>query len=126
MNKIEITKQLYDFAIASDWDGFRKHIHPDFAVIESEGVPYAGNYKGVDGFQELVHTVFTYFDKLEIEATHYMEGDDHVVVIVSISGKGKNTGKAFESNLLELFRFKDNKVIEIRPYYWDQQLIHDI
>lgn len=126
MNKIEITKQLYESAIAADWDSFKKHIHPDFTVIESEGMPYAGSYKGVEGFQELVHTVFNYFEKLEIEATHYMEGDDHVVVIVSISGKGKNTGKAFESNLLELFRFKDNKVIEIRPYYWDQRLIHKI
>ncbi len=126
MNNIEITKQLYAYAVAGDWEGMEKYMHPDFAVIESEGLPYAGKYEGIKGFQEIARTVFSFFDKLAVEPTHYMEGDDYVVAIVSIRGKGKKTGRAFESDLLELFRFKDDKVIEIKPYYWNQQLINEI
>ncbi len=126
MNKIDITKQLYAFALAGDWDNFESHIHPDFAVIESAGLAFAGTYKGVSGLQKLVSSVFNYFDDLVIEPTHYMEGDDHVAVIIKLIAKGKKTGKLIESSVLELFRFEGDKVIEIRPYYWHQQLINEI
>ncbi|MFT5133877.1 MAG: ketosteroid isomerase-like protein [Gammaproteobacteria bacterium] len=126
MNKIEITKIIYAAAVAGEWDTVEKHIHPEFTVIESEGLPYGGKYKGVKGFQDVARTVFKFFERLAVEPLHYMEGDGYVVAIVSFKGKGKLTGKSFESDLLELFRFEGDKVIEIKPYYWNQQLIKEV
>lgn len=125
MNKIEITKQLYSAAVAGDWQALEKYVHPDFAIIESEGLPYAGRYEGIQGFQDIVKIVFKYFDRLAVEPTHYMEGDGYVVAIVSFKARGKLTGESFETDLLELFRFEGDRVIEIKPYYWNQQLIND-
>lgn len=126
MNKIDIAKRIYACAVAGDWPGMEAYLHPDFAVVESASLPYAGTYKGVDGFREVARTVFTFFDRLAVEPRHYLEGDSHVVALVTIKGRGRYNGDFFESDLLELFRFEGDKVIEIKPYYWDQQLIRDV
>lgn len=126
MSKIKIAKRLYASAVAENWEEFEKCVHPDFVVRESAALPYAGIYKGVEGFRGLVRTVFTRFHRLNAEPGNYMEGDDYVAAIVSLRGKGKQTGGNFETSVVELFRFKDGKVIEISPYYWDQQLINEI
>ncbi len=126
VSKIDITKRLYASAVANNWEEFQQCIHPDFVIRESAALPYAGSYRGVEGFRELVRTVFTHFQRLNVEPGNYMEGDDYASAIVSLRGKGKKTGGNFETSVLELFRFKDGKVIEILPYYWDQQLIKKI
>ena len=125
MNKIKITERLYASAVAEDWEEFEKYLHPDFVIRESAALPYAGTYRGVQGFRDVVRTVFTRFQRLEAEPGNYMEGDDYVAAIVMLRGKGKLTGRNFETSVVELFRFEDGKVIEILPYYWDQQLINE-
>ena len=43
------------------------------------------------------------------------EGEDHVIALVNVEGVGKRRGEAFKSDLLEVFRFEGEKIIEIRP-----------
>jgi ketosteroid isomerase-like protein len=93
VSKIRITEQLYASAVAQDWEEFEKCIHPDFVIRESAALPYAGNYRGVQGFRDLVRTVFTSFHSLYAEPGNYMEGDDHVAAIVTLHGKAKHTGR---------------------------------
>ncbi|NIM69795.1 MAG: hypothetical protein GTN86_04050 [Xanthomonadales bacterium] len=126
MSKIEIAKRLYAAAAAEEWDEFAQWIHPEFVIRESAALPYAGSYQGVDGFRQLVRAVFTHFHRLYAEPGHYMEGEDHVAAIVRLHGTGKRSGRAFETSVLELFRFRDGLVVEILPYYWDPQLIHEL
>jgi ketosteroid isomerase-like protein len=126
VSKIDITKKLYASAVAGNWEEFEACVHADFSIRESSALPFGGSYKGVEGFRKLVRTVFTHFQRLRAEPGHYMEGDDYVAAIVSLSGTGKKTGKEFDTTVAELFRFKDGKVIEILPYYWDQQLVNEI
>jgi len=126
MNKVDITRKLYASAVAQDWEEFEQYLHPEFVIRESAALPYAGDYRGAKGFSDLVRTVFTYFSWLEVEPGYYMEGDEHVTAIVNLKGKGKKTGQDFQTTVLELFRFKDGKVIEILPYYWDQKLVNEI
>jgi len=126
VNKTEIAERLYASAVAEDWEEFEKWIHPDFVVRESPALPYGGTYRGAQGFRDVVRTVFTRFQRLEAEPGNFMEGDDYVAAIVMLRGKGKQTGETFETSAVELFHFKNGRVIEILPYYWDQQLINEI
>lgn len=126
MSKIKIAERLYACAVDEDWEEFEKYLHPDFVIRESAALPYAGVYRGVQGFRDVVRRVFTGFHRLYAEPGHFMEGDEHVAAIVVLSGTAKRTGREFETSVLELFQFKDGKVIEILPHYWDQQLINEL
>ena len=126
MTKVEIAKKFYEFSASEQKEQFESLLHSDFRVIEAENMPYAGIYKGAEGFREIVSIVFSYFAELRVEPVFYTEGDDHVIALVKLAGVGKAAGQAFESNLLEVFRFEGDKIIEIRPYYWDQDLIKNL
>lgn len=126
MSKIDIAKQFYEFSSSENKEKFDALLHPDFRVIESDNMPYAGTYKGADGFREIVSIVFGYFETLNVEPVVYTEGTDHVIALVNVEGVGKRRGEAFKSDLLEVFRFEGEKIIEIRPYYWNQDLIANL
>ena len=126
MNKIDVVNNMYNAAVAGDWEELGKYVTDDFAVVESEGTPYAGRYEGTEGFQQVVKKVFSYYEDFAIEQKSQCVGDKHVMVLVGFKGKGKKTGKSFESELVEMFVFEGNKVSEIRPFYWDQKLIIEV
>ena len=125
-NNIAIAKQLYAYAIEANWDEFAKLCHPDFAVRESPSLSYAGEYRGLDGFKEILGIVMGHYSNFEMEPTCYTGGDNYVIALVSFSGTGIKTGKEFKSELAEVFRFEDGKVIEIKPFYWDPIMLNEI
>ena len=51
------------------------------------------------------------------------ETEDTLVVRFAISGKSRKTGKVFDSTVMELWRFRDDHLCEILPYYWDTHLL---
>ena len=44
---------------------------------------------------------------------------DHVVLLQRMRGRSRRTGQPFEMSILELYSFRDGKLIGIKPYYWD-------
>ena len=42
MSKIDIAKQFYEFSSLENKEKFDALLHPDFRVIESDNMPYAG------------------------------------------------------------------------------------
>ncbi len=94
---------------------------------ESEALPYAGEYHGVDGFRALARRIFIeLFRDFQVEPRFYTEGEDHVVVLVDIKGYGRKTGTPFSTQLAEVYLFENNLIKEIRPYYWDTRLINQV
>ena len=126
MNKLDIVNRMYAAAVNNDWDEVGKYITPDFAVIESDGTPYAGRYEGADGFRRVVRKVFSYFPEFSIEQKTQIAGDDLVVVLIAIRGKGRKTGRPFESEVVELLLFEGDRISQIRPFYWDQKLLNEV
>jgi uncharacterized protein len=108
-----------------DMDGMRALLHPDFAVSEADGLPYAGIYRGGDGWQKLCRAVITVWKKFHIELLELVcESDTQAVVRFAISGRSSVSGREFNSTVLELWRIDDGKIREILPYYWDTHELH--
>jgi ketosteroid isomerase-like protein len=99
-------------------------LHPEFSVEEASGLPYAGVYKGVDGWIALSRAVVGTWSKFKIAPIAYPgETENTFTVRFAISGVSRKTGQAFETTVLELWQFKDGKLLEIAPYYFDTHLL---
>ena len=96
--KIAFVQQLYATTGAGDFDTAETMLTDDFFIIEAEGLPMAGEYEGM--------TV----------------GGDYVINVISFRFEDPSLAPA---QLAELFRFRDGKVCEIRPYYFDPKPIVD-
>ena len=125
--KTDIVKRFLETAIECDWQKLGSFCHEKFAVRESDALPYAGVYRGVDGFRQLAKMIFVdLFKDFKVEPQYYAEGDNQVLLLAAISGTGKKTGIPFSSQVAEIYLFEGDLIREIQPFYWDTQLINDV
>jgi ketosteroid isomerase-like protein len=105
---------------AGDRDALAGMMHPDFRVEEAESLPYGGVYHGVDGWMTLARAVTKTWKGFQISPIEFPGGSqDRFLVRFRISGASRRTGKPFESTVLELWSFREDRLIEIAPYYFD-------
>jgi ketosteroid isomerase-like protein len=109
---------------AGDRAQLTEMLHPDFELEEAAGLPYGGLYHGVDGWLALGGAVVAAWRSFRMELLEFVaETDDSLVVRLAISGRSRKTDRPFESTVLELWRFKDDRLHRIHPYYFDTHLL---
>lgn len=107
---------LYAATGAGDWDRAETMLTDDFFVTEADPLPFAGVYRGKGALRELYSTVMGLMDVAGLDIVETTVGKDHAVTILSFSFADPALAPA---HLCELFRFRDGKACEIRPYYFD-------
>ena len=123
---IEIVNELYAALPRMDWDSYRAHLHADFRVVETPALPYPGTFHGMAGLLELIGKVFELFEVFEATPGPMCIGEDHVMVWVEMKMTGRKSGKTINTQLIEVFKFEGEKLLEIWPFYYDTELIASI
>jgi hypothetical protein len=98
-------------------------LHSDFEIVEAEGLPYGGCYRGFEGWRRLSDAILSTWSGFRIKLIE-MHGDDESAVLrFDISGRSRRTGTAWQSSVLELWKFRDGLLARIDPYYFDTHLL---
>jgi ketosteroid isomerase-like protein len=109
---------------SGDWDGMERILHPEFVCIEAEGLPYAGTYIGFEGWRRLSDAVLATWSGFRMNLLEMHGGDaDSAVLRIALAGTSRKTRKAWESSVLELWKFRDGRLASIDPYYFDTLLL---
>ena len=107
---------LYAATGIGDFDRAATMLTDDFFVTEAEGLPMAGVYRGRYALRDLYVRVMGIVDVVALDRHALMIGDDCAVVHLLF----RFTDPTLEPvELCEMFRFRGNKVCEIRPFYFD-------
>lgn len=107
---------LYAATGVGDWDKAASMLTDDFFVTEADTLPMKGVYRGKNALRDLYTKVMGMMDVAGLEIVETCAGKDHAVTILSFRFADPSLAPA---HLCELFRFRDGKVCEIRPYYFD-------
>lgn len=101
-------------------------IHPDFVVHEAAGLPYAGTYKGLAGWQELFAKVLTFWQDVSVQTLRYFGAEDaeEFCILMEMSGKSPDGTEKFRTRVLEQWCLRDGKVAEVWPHYWDTHAMY--
>lgn len=125
-DKKTVVETLYDRCAAGDWAAVEALLADDFTLIEADGLPYGGTYRGRGALREVYEKVFGYWSALSIDLHEITVGDTHAIGLLTLSGTAKRTGKAFSMLLGEVFRFRGDKVEAIIPLYFDTKELAEI
>lgn len=120
--KLAIVNTLYASTGAGDFDTAEMLLTDDFFIIEAEGLPMAGEYRGKTALRGLYAHVFGTLKVADLEPEGMSVGGDYVVNLISFRFENPDLASA---QLAEVFRFRGDKVCEIRPYYFDPKPIVD-
>jgi ketosteroid isomerase-like protein len=112
--RLALVNQLYALTSAGDWAAAEEHLTDDFVAVEADHLPFAGTYSGKGGLRALFDKVMSMADVIDMQIRETTVGEDHAVTLVDLVFAAG--GRA---QIAEMFRFRDDRICEIRPYYFD-------
>ena len=119
---ITLVQNLYAASGAGDFDRLADLLTEDFFVSEGGHLPMAGTYRGQRALQELFIKVMGLVDVAGLDLmTITASPDGTAIALVRMRFADPALAPA---ELCELFRFRDGKCCEIRPYYFDPAALH--
>lgn len=113
---IDFVDRLYAATGAGDWETASQMLTDDFVAYEANGLPMAGEYRGKDGLNRLYAKVMGLCDVVALDRIETTAGKDHAVTILSLRFADPTLAPA---EICEMFRFRDGKCCEIKPFYYD-------
>ena len=116
----QFVEDFYGASGAGDWDGAAAMVTDDFFITEADPLPFAGIYRGKHALRELYTKVMGMMDVAGLDRVQTTVGGDFAVTILAFRFADPALAPA---ELCELFRFRDGKCCEIKPYYFDPATI---
>jgi predicted SnoaL-like aldol condensation-catalyzing enzyme len=113
---------LYAATSTGNWPVAETYLTDDFFVTESQVLPFAGVYRGRGALKELYSKVMGMMDIAGLETTGKTAGGDLVIYRLEFVLANPKGARA---ELTELFRLREGKVCEIRPFYFDPRVVAD-
>ena len=103
-------------------------LHPDFLIVEADGLPYGGAYHGLAGWQALAAKIFATWSDAKIAPQFILGEDDgdRFAAMHHMKGRSSRSGLPFDTSIFELWSFRDGLIVDIRPHYWDTKMMADI
>lgn len=125
MNNKQRLQAIFDAFVSGDMAAVDAGLHPDFEITEAPGVPYGGTYRGLDGWHRLVQNITGTWDDFATAALEIIGEPDgeRFAALHSLKGRSKKTGRSVALQVFELWVFKDGKVIQVVPFYFDTHAV---
>ena len=117
---LQLVDDLYAASGAGDWDRAASLLTEDFFITEADGLPMAGVYRGRNALRDLYSKVMGMMDVAALDRVQTTVGGDIVVAVLAFRFADPALAPA---ELCELFRFRDGKCCEIKPYDFDPETI---
>ena len=115
-----IVEELYGHSMVGDFESAEAFLTDDFQIKEPSTLPFAGLYSGKSALRELFPIVMSALGVNNMERGEVMVGKKSVSNKVTMTFADPDTAPV---EMMEVFIFRGNKVCEIRPYYFDTNVV---
>lgn len=117
MSNVDIVKRLYQAFSEGDLDTVFNLIDPSIEWIESDGIPYAGTFKGHDAILNGVFAkIGAEWDGFTAQVDQFIDAGDIVVTLGTDSGTFKATGKHMAAPTASVWTIQNGKIVKFRQY----------
>ncbi|KAM0420899.1 hypothetical protein ACHAPT_011288 [Fusarium lateritium] len=110
-----------------DFAGMAATLSPDCHLEQSSGLPYAGTFKGSQGFQDWAKSMASYFDVVDVQNPEIFEreGSERIVSLGNLHLRVRKTGEELDFPFCQVVSvdLTAGLITEIRPFYWD---VHEL
>jgi uncharacterized protein len=122
----EAIERVYRAIEAGDQAALFGILADDVVFHEAASLPYGCTKTGKAGAQAGVEGMFSAWSHLRVDIEEFACAGDIVIAYLMMRATARATGEVYEGPTAELFRFKEGKVIEWRPIYWDTHRVRQV
>jgi len=115
-NKELVLKQ-YEAVQNADVESFFSRCDPNMVIHEASSMKVGGIYRGMEELGGLLGQLAGLYDMTTINMERIVAGDEYVVAM----GSFMTADHSYQVKITEWWQIKDDKVVEVRPFYWDTQ-----
>ena len=102
-----------------DFSGIADTLDPECVIYQPASLPYGGEWRGHSGFEAWMQAFSQQWSSLEVKETELYSQGDVIVSKSHVYAVAKATGLNLDWPLLQFFRVREQKIVELRPFYWD-------
>ena len=117
---VETLREMFavvnDRGVQAATGAFGHLLDPEFELEEASNVPDRENHSGRDAFIANMAKLEESFEELRIEPIEFVDLGDKLVVVVSISGRGRGGGAPVEGRIAQLWTLSDGRAKSLRDY----------
>jgi ketosteroid isomerase-like protein len=117
---VEIVRRCTEHWANRDLSAITEILDPNAVLDLSRNVLNPDVYRGVDGFRRWVENVDEVWERLEPELEEIIDGDDHVVTAVRMSGRGRGSGAEVDMRVFQVWQFREGKLLRLTGGYRDR------
>jgi ketosteroid isomerase-like protein len=127
---LEFVQRMFDaefqFMAGSDPDALAGGFHPDVVVHEPASLPYAGDWRGLDGVAALIGKMGEAWSELKVEDLWVAAAGDLALLSCRLRLTSRATGRSLVQPFAEALRFRDGRLVEGTPFYFDTAELLDV
>lgn len=121
-DNVQTLQDLFTAAFSGDLEVATKAIgdvlHPDVLVKEPPFLPWGGEHRGIEAFFQLFGQIASRTLLEQFEVTDIFGSGDRCMVLYRVPFR--TAGEPVWMDICELYIFRDGKVVEFQPFYFDQ------
>jgi ketosteroid isomerase-like protein len=106
-----------------EYGAFWKIFDPDVVFYEADSLPYGGVHTGLKAAQDGYAHMSSMFSEMHATFEQILAAGDIVILYLTMSFRVKTNDKTGSMPVVEMFRFRDGKVVEWRVLYFDAAMV---
>jgi ketosteroid isomerase-like protein len=93
--------------------------HPDVVVHEPSSLPYAGDWIGLAGVGALFRRMREVWSDIGVEGLEAVRTGETVFMTCTLHLTARRSGEAVSQPFAEVLRFRDGRLVDGMPFYYD-------
>lgn len=106
----------YEALGRGDYEAVRELLDPKVVLQDRPEVPDARTYRGYEGMLMTLRDTSDSFENFRLDPQRFFEHGDKIVVILSMTGRGRVSGVPVEERIAHLWTLRDGLAVELRAF----------
>ena len=126
LERFYAAESAYLLAAEPDFNSIAATLDPECVICQPASLPYGGEWRGHAGFEAWLRAFREVWSSLEVKGSEILSSREVLVSRSHVYARVRGNGREADWPLLQFFRLRKARILELRPFYWDTSTLLDV
>ena len=126
LQRFYAAESAYLGAVEPDFGPIAATLDPECVIYQPASLPYGGEWRGHAGFEAWMQAFGEVWSSLEVKGAEVFPLGNVLVSRSHVYARARRNGREADWPLLQFFRIREARILELRPFYWDTAALLEV